>query len=217
MKYSAILFDLDGTLCDTIPDIAACLNRALEGEQLPPRPLSEYNQIIGSGIGTAVKRAAPEGTAPEVLERVLAAYRASYPDHATDRTLVYEGIGAVLKALQEFGVTLGVITNKTEKTAILMVNHYFPEIPFAFVWGNDGERPLKPSADAGALAEETLGIAKDRIAYVGDSDVDMQFAKNAGFYALGAGWGYRGERELLENGADLVAASPEDILKALAL
>lgn len=200
----AVLFDLDGTLLNTIPDIAGAMNRALTAEGLPPRPLADFGRIVGSGIREAIRRAAPEGTDPALLETIHTRYQADYPLHCTDDTSCYPGIPALLEALHRSGCQLGVITNKTEATSQQMIAHFFPNVPFAFVWGSNGQRPLKPAAEVGVLACQTLALAPEEILFVGDSDVDILFARNAGFHSAGAVWGFRGEAELAAAGAELL-------------
>ena len=208
----AMVFDLDGTLLDTIPDIAGALNRALLAEGLPPRAIEDYGHIVGGGIREAIRRAAPEGTAQDTLDAVNRHYQADYPRNCTVETAYYPEIQALLRQLHEAGVALAVITNKTETTSHRIIEHFFGEIPFRFVWGNNGQRPLKPAADAGRLACEALALPPEAIAYVGDSDVDMLFAKAAGFLPVGAAWGYRGSAELLQAGAVWLCGSPSGLL-----
>lgn len=208
----AMVFDLDGTLLNTIPDIAGALNRALTAEGLPPRPLEDYGHIVGGGIREAIRRAAPEGTPAETLDAINRRYQADYPANCTVETDYYSGIQTLLRRLHESGVALAVITNKTENTAQRIVEHFFADIPFRFVWGNNGERPLKPAADAGKLACEALQLPPEAVAFVGDSDVDMLFAVAAGFLPVGAAWGYRGAAELLRAGAVWLCGSPDGLL-----
>lgn len=209
--FRAVLFDLDGTLLNTLPDIASALNRALTAEGLPPRPLADYGRIVGSGIREAIRRAAPEGTDSETLERIHTRYQGDYPERCTVETVCYPGVAPLLAYLRDAGVALAVITNKTEATSRRIVAHYFPEIPFRFVWGGGGQRPLKPAAEAGALACRRLELRPAQIAFVGDSDVDMLFAHNAGFFAVGAAWGYRGAAELSAAGADWLCSGAAEL------
>lgn len=207
----AMLFDLDGTLLNTIPDIAGAVNRSLAGEGLPTWPVDAYRHFVGSGIRVAIRRAAPEGTETAVLEAVHTRYQADYPLHCTDQTACYDGIHALLARLQQAGVPMAVITNKTEATSQKIIRHFFPEISFHFVWGSNGVRPLKPAAEAGLLACRALNLPSEQIAFVGDSDVDIYFARNAGFVSLGAAWGFRGEDELRRAGADVLCRSPLEV------
>lgn len=211
----AVLFDLDGTLLYTLPDIAGALNRALAAEGLPEHPLEDYTHIVGGGIRTAIRRAAPAGTDPAVLEAIHTHYQGDYPLHCADQTRRYPGVDTLLTALRDAGVALGIISNKTETTSQRIAAHFFPDIPFRMVWGNNGERPLKPAADAGQLACAQLGLPAGAVAYVGDSDVDMRFAQQSGFLAVGAAWGYRGAEELTAAGADWLCADAGALLARL--
>lgn len=211
----AVIFDLDGTLLDTLGDIAAAHNRSLRFFGFPERDLSEFRHIIGAGLGEAVKRAAPPGTAPDILEKLFYMYEENYFPHMTELTEVYEGLHEVLSAFEKARVRVAVITNKLEGSAKALVSHYFPETKFEFVWGNDKVRPLKPSPEAGRAAAEYLGLEPQEIAFVGDSDADMLFAVNSGFYGVGSVWGYRGAKELGDCGASLLAYEPTDLLKLI--
>ncbi len=208
----AMVFDLDGTLLNTIPDIAGALNRALRAGGLPERALEEYGRIVGGGIREAIRRAAPVGTDQAVLDAVNTRYQGDYPVNCTVETAYYPGIQTLLRRLHEAGVAMAVITNKTETTSLRIIGHFFNDIPFRFIWGNNGQRPLKPAADAGRLACEALQLPPEAVAYVGDSDVDMLFARAAGFLPVGAAWGYRGAAELLDAGAVWLCDSPEALL-----
>lgn len=207
----AILIDLDGTLLDTKEDIADCLNRALIANGFPPRSLEDFNQIIGSGIREAVRRAAPDGTPYEALNRINAMYQREYPENCTMKTKPFDGVIEMLTRLQDKKRRLAVITNKTEKTAQKIVEHFFPETSFEFVWGNDGTRPLKPAVDAGVLACSRLGLPPEQVGYLGDSGSDMEFAISVGMVPLGACWGYRGREELISAGALFLYDSPLEL------
>ncbi len=211
-KLRALLFDLDGTLLNTLPDIAGALNRSLRAEGLPERALADYGHIVGGGIREAIRRAAPQDTPQQILEAVHRRYQGDYPFHCTDLTRCYPGIPELLRALAQAGIALGVISNKTETTSQHIAGHFFPDIPFRFVWGNNGQRPLKPAADAGLQACQALGLEAEAVAYVGDSDVDMLFARAAGFWPVGAAWGYRGTQELRQAGAQWLCADAGALL-----
>lgn len=210
-QLKAVLLDLDGTLLDTKEDIADCLNQALVSHGLPARPLTDYGQIIGGGIKEAVRRAAPQGTPDEVLESINAQYQHEYPLNCTTKTKPFDGISEMLQGFQNENLLLAVITNKTESTSQKIVKHFFPETPFEFVWGNDGNRPLKPSADAGFLACSRLGFLPGQVGYLGDSGSDIEFAISVGMIPIGACWGYRGYQELRNTGADLLLDRPDEL------
>lgn len=211
----AVVFDLDGTLLDTIPDIAEALNRALVARGFPARERSEYNYFVGGGIMEAIRRAAPEGTDEAELREINKVYQGYYPDHCNVHTTYYPGILECLSTLQEKGMALGVLSNKTETTTQRVIATYFGSTPFRFVFGNNGQRALKPSTEAAAPICEVLGLLPEEIAYVGDSGSDMAFARDAGMLPVAATWGYRTEEELRENGAVLLPASPKELAQLL--
>lgn len=206
-KVKAAIFDLDGTLLDTLGDIGTAANQALCRYGMPAHPISHYRRLVGHGIRTLFRQAVPEGTSEEVYEQALASYLAYYPEHCTVHTAYFPGVQDFLQALLARGIRLAVVSNKTEATSKKIIAHYFPEIPWTFVWGNNGARPLKPALDAGRLACEALGLEPDEILYVGDGDTDMEFASKMGFIAAGVTWGYRDPEELTAAGADFLSDS----------
>lgn len=212
----AVVFDLDGTLLDTIPDIAGSLNRALAACGLPVHPVRVCEKFVGGGIREAVRKAAPENTPVEILDKVLAVYLADYPEHCTDTTRCYPGVPQLLAGLEEVGLVLGVLSNKTEAPTRRIIETLLPGVHFRCVFGRVDGRPLKPDPAAAAPVLEALGLLPSEIAYVGDSGTDMQFAHAAGMTAAAAPWGYRSKEELVEMGADLVPDRPEELLALLA-
>lgn len=216
-KVKAAIFDLDGTLLDTVADIGTGANTALCRYGLPAYPIEEYKHLVGHGIRTLFRLAVPEGTPEEVYQKALADYLAYYPAHCTVHTRYFPGVQEFLRALTEAGIRVAVISNKTEATGQKIISHYFPEVPWAFVWGNNGSRPLKPAVDAGRLACETLGLEPEEILYVGDGDTDMEFASKMGFLAAGVTWGYRSPEQLLQAGADFLSDSFPELQKTIGL
>lgn len=212
----AVVFDLDGTLLDTVPDIAAALNRALAHCALPTHTQKTVETFLGGGIRDAVLKAVPEGTDEETINRVLTLYRDDYVLHCTQQTRLYAGVRELIATLHERGIRLAVLSNKTEETARKIVQHFFPAGEFTAVFGRVPERPLKPHADAAKPVLEALALAPEEIAYVGDSNTDILFAKATGMLPVAAPWGYRSREELIEAGATLIAETPEDIAEKLA-
>jgi len=210
-KIKAVLLDLDGTLLDTYDDFAAAMNRAFEKCGFGLRPHDYFIRFFGAGIRDIFRAALPEDTDADRFEQVLAMYVDDYTQNCTDMTAQYPDMERVLFEAVKKGCRIGVITNKTEYVSKLQISHFYPDMPFEFVWGNDGVRTLKPNGATGAAACRTLGVEPDEVIYIGDSETDMQFAKNSGFFALGAAWGYRGREILLEAGADAVIDSASEI------
>ena len=207
----AVVLDLDGTLLYTLPDLADAINAALAEHDFPTWEVEAYRQFVGSGIRTAIRRATRPDLEPEILAEILETYQAIYPNHCTDRTEYYPGIREALAALRARGLRLGVFTNKTEETALRIVKHYFPEVPFEFIWGSNDVRPIKPDPTGGEDFCRLMGLRPEEVAFVGDSDVDILFARNAGLLPVGAAWGFRGREELEAAGATLLAETPADL------
>lgn len=210
-KIKAVIFDLDGTLLDTLADIGTGANFALCQFGYPVYPLEAYRQMVGHGVKTLFRTALPAGSTEEDVDRVNSVYQEYYPAHCTVHTSYYPGVREFLQKLLENGLRLAVISNKTERTSLKVIGHYFPDIPWEFVWGNNGQRPLKPKREAGDLACEALGLAADEIMYVGDGDTDMEFASAMGFIAAGVTWGNRDADQLKAAGADFLVDSFEEL------
>ena len=211
----AVIFDLDGTLLYTLPDIAHALNTALAANGFPTWSVEDYKRFVGGGIRAAIRRATRPDLDDKTLEAIHKVYQSIYPDHCADRTDYYPGIQETLWTFRDRGLALGILSNKTEATTQKIAAHFFPDIPFSFVWGNNNRRPLKPDP---AGAEEFCALLKlppEQTAFVGDSDVDMLFANGAGLLSVGAAWGYRGRAELEEAGGKLVADRPADLIHLL--
>lgn len=213
----AVVFDLDGTLLDTVPDLGESANAALRRFGMPERPIREYQPRIGHGIRNLMLQSVPEGTPDALFEQVLAFYLAYYPEHCTEHTQIYPGVTALLEKLAKAGYALAVLSNKTERTAQRIIAHFFPQTPFRFVWGNNGVRPLKPAPNAGNELCAALALCPEEILYLGDGDSDMEFASRMGFFAAGASWGYRSHEALTANGADAVLERATDIEALLRL
>ena len=214
-KFRTAVFDLDGTLLDTLYDLAACADKALSHCGLPGHTMEEYRTYIGNGIPKLVERAVPPGTSEEDIKKVLRFYLAYYPEHCAEHTRFFPGVEKTIRTLHERGYLLAVLSNKTEATAKKIIDRYFPDAPFRVVWGNNGVRPLKPATDAGYLLLSELGCEPEEVFYVGDGDTDMEFASRMGFFAAGATWGYRPSGVLKHCGADALFSSMEEILPYL--
>lgn len=208
----AIVFDLDGTLLDTVPDIAAALNRALSACGLPTHSQKTVETFLGGGIRDAVMKATPNGTDESTIQHVLDLYRDDYIAHCTEQTMLYEEVAEVVDTFAAQGMRLAILSNKTEATAQKIAAYFFPKGQFEAVFGRVPDRPLKPHPDAAVPVLQALGLPAEEIAYVGDSNTDILFAKAVGMLPIATPWGYRSREELVKAGAQLIAQSPTDLL-----
>lgn len=209
----AVFFDLDGTLIDSLADIAESVNRMLDEHGYPRREPSLFNEYVGDGVVKLIQRAVPEEvTDPAIIDNCTAGYLAHYEQLWHDQTRPYPGIVEALKTLRGMGLKVGVISNKPHHFTLLCCEHFFGAAAFDGVLGQRVEVPRKPDA-AGALElAATLGVDIHRCAYVGDSGVDMRFGVNAGMRRIGVRWGFRSEQELRENGAEVLVSSADEIV-----
>lgn len=214
MKKKLIIFDLDGTLLDTLGDLHASVNFALELQGLPPRSLEEVRSFVGNGIFNLICRSVPQGTSEEILNAVFEAFKARYAAHSMDLTRPYEGIGELLSRLKAAGCRLGVVTNKADFAAKPIIAHYFPGLFDSVVGEREGVR-RKPAPDTVLEVMRSLSCTPEDSVYVGDSDVDLQTAENAGCRCIGVSWGFRGRAFLEEKGAELIADSAEELAAML--
>lgn len=210
--YRTILFDLDGTLLNTLQDLADAANWVCVQNGWPQHTLAEYKRFVGNGIPKLCERfAPPEARGPQQLACTLAAFQARYGAHKQDTTAPYPGIPELLEALSAAGVSFGVLTNKEHRLAQAVVDHYFPGV-FPVVQGAAPGLPPKPDAAGAQALMARLGAVPQATLFVGDSDVDIFTAHNAGLPACGALWGFRGKAELQAAGAEYLAASPQQLL-----
>ena len=213
MKH-AVIFDLDGTLLNTLGDLRAATNHALEVRGLPPHSMEEIRQFIGNGIRLLICRAMPEGTPEAEIDAALDDFKAYYAAHIHDRTVPYDGIPQLLTALRERGIKVAVLSNKIDSASQQLIDYFFPG-KTDVVFGEHVGVPRKPDPTSCRMVMQQLGVQPEQVLYVGDSGTDMQTAKNAGLYAVGVTWGFRSKEVLLEYGADVLVHRPEQILQIL--
>lgn len=212
----AVILDLDGTLADTIADIAGAVNRTLSRRKLPEHDLAAYKLMVGEGFRNLVTKALPEGLrTDDYIESARSEASADYAGRCLERTAPYAGVRELLSALAERGIALAVLSNKPDALTKKCVSGLFPAVAFAAVRGESEAFPRKPDPASALDICERLGIEPREALYLGDTGVDMRTAKAAGMTALGALWGFRGEAELREAGADALLASPEELLHYL--
>jgi len=211
-----IVFDLDGTLCDTLADITTCLNRVLAAQGYATYTVAQVSAMVGRGAPYMIAAAAPNA-APEELAELSSAYFADYAKHLAATTRPYAGIPETLATLRARGHTLAVVTNKPHAHAVRLVQELFPphgEI-FARVQGQTPKFETKPDPESLFFVLESLGAAPGEAIYVGDSDVDLAFAQNAGLPFVGCAWGFRGRAALEAAGATTIIDKPEELLTKL--
>jgi phosphoglycolate phosphatase len=210
----AALFDLDGTLLDSLHDIGAAMNHALVTHGLPPHPLASYRHFVGNGIQTTVARSLPSGR-EELHPAVLATFRAFYAEHMLDHTRPFPGLPEVLARLSGEGVKLAVLSNKADATTRQLVSALLPDVRFDAVYGERDGVPRKPDPTAAREIAAELGVKPEHCAFIGDTAVDMDTACAAGMYGVGVTWGFRDEAELQSHGARVLARTSDELLQSL--
>ncbi len=216
MQLDAVIFDLDGTLLDTLDDLADAMNHVLSEHRLPTHPTPAYRFFVGDGIEMLVRRALPfEVADPKELARFVARMKGEYAARWTRRTRLYPGIPEMLRAFAAAGLRLAVLSNKPHDAVLEVVRFFLPGIGFDALLGATPVRPKKPDPAAALEIATGLGIPPARIAFMGDSAMDMQTAAAAGMFAIGVLWGFRPAEELIGAGARLLVRTPGDLLPLL--
>jgi phosphoglycolate phosphatase len=209
----AVIFDLDGTLLDTLTDLADAANRMLVRQGLPTHPRERYRRFVGDGSRMLVTRCLPPAHRhPDAIDACLEDFLADYGRHWDVATRPYPGIPELLGALAARQRPLAVVTNKPEEAARRCLGRFFPPRTFTAVLGQRPERPVKPHPGGALEAAAALGAAPGACLFVGDSGLDMDTARAAGMHPVGAAWGFRGAEELRRHGAAAVLEAPTDLL-----
>ncbi len=215
MTCKAMIFDLDGTLVNTLQDLTNAMNVALAALSLPTRSAEECRLMIGNALPMFARRAV--GPANQHLaEPVADRMRIQYIENCTHETFVYNGLADVICQLHCNGVRLAVLTNKDQDVAKKIVEHFFGEGVFDPITGSAKGRPNKPNPQSALEIIARLNVLPDQVLFVGDSDVDIETARAAGIRSVGTAWGFRGRDELAAARADIIIDSPEEILDLLA-
>ena len=210
--YKAVIFDLDGTLINSIDDLADSANAVLKEYNFPTFDVEAYKYKVGNGIRKLMQRALPEDK-QDLLDEALDKFKAIYAKHNLDKTRPYDGIMDMLHNLQESGIPLGVCTNKHDEAAKEIIKILFPENTFDSIIGDKAGLKRKPDPGKVLAIAKEWNIKPEEIAYLGDSGVDMQTAVNAGMLPVGVLWGFRKEDELLANGAKVLLHNPNELLE----
>ena len=213
-RYKAIIFDLDGTLLDTLTDLAEGTNYALRVNGFPERTTDEIRRFVGNGARKLIERAVPEGQIEAALEQVRQDFDIYYKVHCKDHTGPYPGIMEMLQELVQQGYALGVVSNKPDFAVQELIPEYFPDI-FASVSGERQGVAKKPAPDLIREAMKNLQADSSNAVYVGDSEVDLEAAVNAGIPCISVAWGFKGRRFLEEQHAGMIIETPAEIQKYL--
>ncbi|MDD2954885.1 MAG: HAD family hydrolase [Oscillospiraceae bacterium] len=213
-----VIFDLDGTLLNTIDDLAASTNMALAAFSLPGHDTAAYKRMVGSGADALIRRAMPRGLAdqdPALFSRVREGFDRFYALHSHDKTAPYPGISALLQRCSDAGVMTAVLSNKPHGMAVEVVRRYFPDGGFTLVLGQRPGMLCKPDPTGVFEIIRSAGARPEESLFVGDSDVDMETARNSGLRGVGVLWGFRTKSELESAGAWAICAETEDLCKII--
>ncbi len=215
--YKAIIFDLDGTLLNSLEDLADAVNSGLETLGYKPQPLEKFNKFVGNGALKLCTRALADYSAgTDEISKLHELFSENYRKHCTDKTRPYEGIKEMLDSLKEKGIKLAVASNKPDEFTKSLITSFFGDDLFSAVHGKREGRSTKPSPDIVNDILKELNVEKDDIVLAGDSDVDIMTAENAGIDSIGCTWGFRPKEELASAGAVYLADSAEKLLKIVA-
>lgn len=207
------VFDLDGTLVNSLVDLATNVNKGLVKAGLPEKPIENYNQYVGNGREVMITKAMGEFGDNEQLKNIVRdTFNKEYALHCNDNTSSYDGCAELLAGLADNNILIAVLSNKPDEFVGKIVKKVYPNHKFAEAWGQKAEYKRKPDGEALLAMLEKYGIKQSECIYIGDSDVDVYTAKNAGVKMAGVEWGFRGREELLQTGADFVASSAEELL-----
>ena len=213
MTYKTYIFDLDGTLLNTLDDLAASVNYALAANGMPVHTTDEVRQFVGNGVRVLMQRAVPGGESNPAFETVLGAFRSHYLLHSLDSTRPYPGIPDMLARLKELGRGVAVVSNKFYAATQELCRHFFADTIEVAIGEHEAEGiRRKPAPDTVFEALRQLNVSAEEAVYVGDSDVDILTARNAGLPCISVLWGFRDRQFLLDHGATMLAERPEDII-----
>ena len=213
MSYQTYIFDLDGTLLDTLGDLAASVNYAMRTHGMPEHSVDEVCRFVGNGVRRLMERAVPGGAAHPAFEAAFATFRRHYMEHSLDTTRPYEGIPEMLQELKRRGKHTAVVSNKFDAATKELCRHFFPDTIDVAVGEHEAEGiRKKPAPDTVMQALSQLGVGQEGAVYVGDSDVDIQTARNSGLPCISVLWGFRDREFLLAHGAETFVSQPSELL-----
>ena len=211
MRYKTFIFDLDGTLLNTLDDLAASTNYALRQFEMKEHPVESIRQFVGNGVGKLIERAIPDGKDNPLYDDVLDTFRKHYMNHSLDTTRPYDGVDKMLRDLKQIGCRIAVVSNKFLAATLELCQHFFPDTVEVAI-GEHENICRKPAPDTVREALQRLGEGSDDAVYVGDSEVDIATAKNSGLPCISVLWGFRDRDFLLSHGATTFVTTPSDIV-----
>lgn len=209
-----VIFDLDGTLLDSIEDIASSMNKVLESLQLPTHKIEDYKHFVGGGVDILVENAL-SNQSREIKDEVIKRFKIEYDGKLHSKTLPYDGIYELLDELKKLDINLAVLSNKPHEFTVSYVNHFFKNYNFKEIHGQKKDVPKKPDPKAALDIVKCLDSSCENTYFIGDTKIDMQTAKSANMTAIGVLWGFRDEKELRDFGADFIVSNPLEILKII--
>jgi phosphoglycolate phosphatase len=216
MQFEGIIFDLDGTLANTLDDIAGSMNRVLIKHGYSIHPVYDYKLLVGRGLDNLVKQALPSDVrSPEIVALCLSEMMQDYEINCIVKTHLYEGIMEMTAALIRKKLPMSVFSNKTEPLTVKIIQQLLGGVPFVKVMGARPDVPKKPDPAGALMICKQMKLASEKVIYMGDSDVDMITASRAGMYGVGVSWGFRSAEELRNNGAHKIINHPLDILQII--
>ena len=213
MTYSTYIFDLDGTLLDTLGDLAASVNFALREHGMPEHSIDDVRSFVGNGVRLLMERAIPDGADNPDFEATFATFRQYYMAHSLDTTRPYDGVPEALRELRNRGCQLAVVSNKMMAATQELIHHFFPDTIAVAIGEHEAEGICKkPAPDTVFAALRELGVGQEGAVYVGDSDVDIRTAENAGLPCISVLWGFRDKDFLIKHGAKTLISAPSELL-----
>lgn len=210
MKYTTVLFDMDGTILDTLEDLTDCVNYTMTVMGWPLKEKMQIRSYLGNGIRRLMELSAPDGVGEADFEKAFAIFKEYYDIHNQDKTAPYAGIVEVMAQLKQQGIKMAIVSNKVQSAVLALRDEFFPYVEVAL--GDLPGMPRKPEPDSCYKALELLGSTKEESVYVGDSEVDMLTAKNAGLDCITVLWGFRDKEYLVKQGAAVFAETAQELL-----
>ena len=211
-SQKAIIFDLDGTLIDSLEDIAVCMNQVFEELDLPIHKIEDYKNFVGGGVDILVENALEPSASEELKAKARDRFKEIYDSKLYGNTKAYDGIYELLEELEKQNFKMGILSNKPHKFTLEYAKSLFENNKFLEIHGQKAHIEKKPNPTAAIDIAKSFNMECNKIYFVGDTKIDMQTAKNAGMIAIGVLWGFRDEEELVSNGADFIVSHPRDIL-----